>query len=58
MYRQYENPNKLEEQLAELKARRAVTTDEYELMGIDEDIHDLKCRINFAYQDEEYDENY
>ena len=58
MYRQYENPYALEEQLAELKAQRANATDEYELMGLDESIAELKDRINFAYQDEEYDENY
>ena len=58
MYRAYENPNKLEDQLAELKARRANATDDDEIMSLNESIAELKDRINFAYQDEEYDENY
>lgn len=58
MYRQYENPNKLESQLAELKKQYAEATDDDERMSLSEDIYDLECRINFAYQDEEYDENY
>lgn len=58
MYRQYENPYTLEEQLAELKVQRANATDEDEIMSLDESIAELKNRINFAYQDEEYDENY
>ena len=58
MYRAYENPYKLEEQLAELKEQRVNATDENEIMSLDESISELKDRINFAYQDEEYDENY
>lgn len=56
MYRQYEDPYKLEECLAELKKRRAKATDEDEIMSLDEDIAELKERINFAWQDDEYDE--
>ena len=58
MYRAYENPNKLEQQLAELAEQRANATDDDEIMSLDESIAELKNRINFAYQDEEYDENY
>ena len=58
IYRQYENPHKLEKRLEELKERRAKCTDEYELEGIDQDIAELKERINFAWQDDEYDEDY
>ena len=56
MYRRYENPYRLEEHLAKLKERRANTTDEDEIMSLDEDIAELKERINFAWQDDEYDE--
>lgn len=58
IYRQYENPYKLEKQLEELKKRRAKCTDEYELEGIDQDIAELKERINFAWQDDEYECDY
>lgn len=61
MYRQYEDPRKLEEELARVK-------EEYQRFldagGVDEfgdwyeRISDLEDRINFAWQDEEYDENY
>ena len=58
IYRQYEDPRKLEKQLEELKKRRAKCTDEYELEGIDQDIAELKERINFAWQDDEYECDY
>lgn len=62
MYRQYENPYKLEKQLEELKAKmhKAVeeNADEETLMSFAYDIAELEERINFAWQDEEYDENY
>ena len=55
IYRQYENPYTLEQRLEELKSRRAKCTDEYELEGLDQDIAELKERINFAWQDDEYE---
>ena len=55
IYRQYENPYVLEQRLEELKERRAKCTDEYELYEIDMDIAELKDRINFAWQDDEYE---
>ena len=55
MYRSYENPFKLEKQLEELKQRQAEVTDEDELMWLAEEIAELKDRINFAWQDDEYD---
>ena len=58
MYRRYENPRKLEKQLAKLKRQYKRTTDEVELMYLAEEIAELEERINFAWQDEEYDENY
>ena len=54
MYRQYENPYVLEKRLEELMKRRAKTTDEHELEGLDQDIAELKDRINFAWQDDEF----
>lgn len=48
MYRQYENPYRLEEWLSELNERR-VNADE--IMYLDENINE---RINFAWQDEEF----
>ena len=60
MYRAYENPGKLEDQLKELQDERSRAeldgADETVLAGFDESIAELKDRINFAYQDEEYDE--
>ena len=55
MYRQYENPYTLEKRLEELKKRRAKCTNEDELYEIDMDIAELKDRINFAWQDDEYE---
>lgn len=48
MYRQYENPYRLEEWLSELNERR-VNADE--IMYLYENINE---RINFAWQDEEF----
>lgn len=62
MYRQYEDPRKLEDQLAELKEQLreayALGVDVYELQDLEMEIAELKERINFAWQDEEYDEDY
>ena len=55
MYRQYEDPYKLENQLAEAKRRLAENPDNEDLAL---DVHELEERINFAWQDDEYDENY
>lgn len=55
IYRQYEDPRALEQRLEELKERRAKCTDEYELEGLDQDIAELRERINFAWQDDEYE---
>ena len=53
MYRQYEDPRKLQEQLDSwLETHPEDTWDEYDY----ETYTDLKERINFAWQDEEYDE--
>ena len=59
MYRQYENPHTLEERLKKLQSRRAALTltpeTEAEIMDLDIEIHELKERINFAWQDDEAD---
>ena len=56
MYRQYEDPRKLEEELKEAKER--LNDPDYEADEYDyERIAELEERINFAWQDEEYDEN-
>ena len=59
MYRQYENPYELENQLDKLKKEyeKAVkeNADEDTLINLAENIAELKDRINFAWQDDEYD---
>ena len=58
MYRRYEDPRKLEKQLKKLKRRYKQTQDEYEKMYLAEEIAELTDRVNFAWQDEEYEEDY
>lgn len=59
MYRQYENPYELEKQLEELKEELhkayILGGDVYELEDLEITIAELKKRINFAWQDDEYD---
>ena len=55
MYRQYENPWTLEDELRELQSRMAETTDEDELMALAEEEAELRDRINYAWQDDEFD---
>lgn len=52
MYRQYENPFVLEQQLEELEAEYEQATED-ERMWLAERIAGLKERINFAWQDME-----
>lgn len=58
MYRRYEDPRKLEKQLAKLKRQYQKTTDPDEMAYLAEEIAELKDRVNFAWQDEEYEEDY
>lgn len=57
MYRRYENPYELEQQLAELQEEYNSLPfneeNEGRLMGLAEDIASLRERINFAWQDDE-----
>lgn len=55
MYRQYENPYSLENQLKELEEEYKNETDEDRLINLAEEIAKLKERINFAWQDDEED---
>lgn len=57
MYRQYEDPYKLEEMLSDAREQLAASCDEYGEMDIDllQWVDELRDRINFAWQDDEYD---
>jgi hypothetical protein len=52
IYRQYEDPYKLEKRLAELKEQRKHNPNDEDLAI---EINDLEQRINFAWQDDEYE---
>ncbi len=62
MYRQYEDPRALEKRLKELKEEYKVLSeqgaDEDTLVSMAMDIEELEERVNFAWQDEEHDEEY
>ena len=58
MYRQYEDPYKLEIQLAALKLEYEQEDNEYIRECLAESIYELEERINFAWQDDEYDSDY
>lgn len=55
MYRQYENPHTLEERLEDAKRRLAENPYDEDLVL---EVAELKERVNFAWQDDEYDEDY
>lgn len=59
IYRQYEDPYKLEQKLEELKEElkylHAINADPYEIQDIQLEIAELKDRINSAWQDDEFD---
>ena len=52
MYRQYEDPYVLEKQLAEAKEALAQNPDNEDLAL---EVHELEERVNFAWQDDEYE---
>lgn len=63
MYRQYEDPWKLQDRLKEaqeqLEKAKLEDPENIDLIiDLVEEVESLKERINFAWQDQEYDENY
>ena len=60
MYRNYENPYDLEKQLEAVQFEYDMMVAEgayiETLISVQEEIYELKDRINFAWQDQEYDE--
>lgn len=57
MYRQYEDPYALEKELADLRRELANATSDYEREYLAEGITELEERVNFAWQDDEFDED-
>jgi hypothetical protein len=60
MCRRYEDPHKLEEELVKAKeALKSINPDThwYEYVDLSIHIEDIRQRINFAWQDIEYDES-
>ena len=55
MYRRYENPRTLEDMLEDAKRRLAENPYDEDLAN---EVAELKERVNFAWQDDEYDEDY
>ena len=51
MYREYEDPFRLEEALKDALKRLEEATDEDEIMSLHEEVDDLRERENFAWQD-------
>lgn len=65
MYRQYENPGKVrkmleaaEEELARAKEEDPENIDIDLIIDLANEVESLKERLNFAWQDDEHDENY
>ena len=63
MYRQYEDPWKLEDRLEEAQKRLEQAKEEDpenidRIIDLVNEVESLKERVNFAWQDQEYDENY
>ena len=55
MYRQYEDPYTLKKRLAEAKEKLANCDSDYEREYFAQVVADLKDRVNFAWQDDEYE---
>lgn len=58
MYRSYEDPYWIERQLESLEAdlsEAIARDDEDAVISISEEIAELRDRLNFAWQDDEYD---
>lgn len=63
MYRQYEDPWALEERLKQAKerleqAKQEDPDNDDRIIDLVLEVHELEERVNFAWQDQEYDENY
>lgn len=62
MYRSYENPFTLQDRLAELKQEYSDRINAGEptenLIDLQCDIAEIEDRVNFAWQDDEYDSEY
>lgn len=58
MYRQYEDPHKLECRLEEVKAQLAQCDNDDERVDLWLEKEELEERINFAWQDNEYECDY
>ena len=63
MYRQYENPYTVQKMLEQAqreydKAKQEQPDDIDLLIDLANEVESLRERVNFAWQDEEYDENY
>ena len=59
MYRQYEDPYQIERliEAAEIEMQEAIAMDDEDRqISIAEELTELKDRLNFAWQDDEYDE--
>lgn len=54
IYRQYEDPYVLEDRLAKAKEELAQNPDNEDLAL---EVHELEERVNFAWQDNEYEED-
>lgn len=61
MYRSYEDPYKLEslleKRMREYESLRLSNPDSEDLVDLSLEIAELKDRINFAWQDDEFDSN-
>jgi ABC-type nitrate/sulfonate/bicarbonate transport system substrate-binding protein len=61
-YRRYENPHKVQKLLEEVQQALEKAEQEgrepEDLIDLYQEVESLKERLNFAWQDEEYDENY
>lgn len=55
MFRTYENPVKLQDMLNDLIEQRGYDMDEDSWISLEQEIAELEERINFAWQDDEYD---
>ena len=58
MYRPYEDPYQIEHQIEslEISMQEAIDMDDEDLqISIAEELAELKDRLNFAWQDDEYD---